>query len=219
MNQDLHKPVPDTELLRSIRDILFRKGLKATTMDLVAAELHISKRTLYERFESKSNMVKEVFQWMTEDHRNFVKQAFANASNILEAVITIYIEHRNNMSRTSVEFFRDMDNLYKKERSRYDDLGKKRHNEMLHIFNEGVQQGMFRPELDYTLQLSIMSLQMESLKRMEKIFPPEIERVNVYDAIILGFLRSISTPQGVELLDSIIEEKGINLYPKKETNK
>lgn len=57
MTREDMTPEAYEELLESITDILLRNGLKATTMDSIAASLQMSKRTLYEIFDNKSQMV------------------------------------------------------------------------------------------------------------------------------------------------------------------
>ncbi|MDE6335182.1 MAG: TetR/AcrR family transcriptional regulator, partial [Muribaculaceae bacterium] len=44
-------------LIDAIGELLLKRGLKATTMDSIASALQISKRTLYEIFNSKNEMV------------------------------------------------------------------------------------------------------------------------------------------------------------------
>ena len=52
----------------------------------------------------------------------------------------------------------------------------------------------------------MMSIQMESLKRMEELFPPDITLLEVYDSICISFLRGISSPKGLEILDGLLEK-------------
>lgn len=183
--------------------LMMEKGLKSTTMDEIASRLQMSKRTLYEIFGSKSEMLRRVLAEIADKHQEFIHSTFENAENALDAMLKIFMEHRDMMKRVNVNFFRDMDRFYKDERKCYDEQGRTRHDEMMKVFELGVSQGMFRADADYDVQARIMTLQMESLKRMEEFFPPDIELIRVYDAIILGFLRSIASPKGMKILDDI----------------
>ena len=189
-------------LIDNILPILIDKGLKAATMDYVASALQMSKRTLYEVFGSKSGMIRQVLDKMSRRHEEFIRSRFRECGNTLDAMISIYSFHRDMMRRISANFFHDMDRFYKEERACYDKDSDCRHVEMLKIIRRGVEEGMFRPDVDYNVHLRIMGIQMESLKRTEEIFPPDIEFLRVYDAIIIGFLRSIVTPEGMKRLDA-----------------
>lgn len=194
------------ELLRRIVPIILEKGLKSATMDSVAASLGISKRTLYEKFDSKSEMIKEALGELERSNQEFFAEAFANASNVMEALVVIFKHNRDLMGSINVNFYRDMDRLYKDKREEYDRTRESRHSKMLEMFRLGVKQGMFRPDVDYSVQSRMMGLQMEAFKRIEELFPPDITLQRVFDTIIIGFLRSIASEKGMQVLDQLTHE-------------
>lgn len=193
-------------LLARITPIIMRKGLKSTTMDSVAAQLGMSKRTLYEIFGSKSQMLKEAIAYLSRLNQQHATEAFAKASNVMEAMLAVFKRSRDMVGSLNVEFYRDMDRLYKDQREEYDRIREENHEKMLQIFRKGVEQGMFRPDVDFMVQSRVMSLQMEAMKRIEELFPPDIPLLRVFDAIIIGFLRSIASPKGMAVLDEEIRK-------------
>ena len=193
-------------LLNRIVPILLAKGLKSTTMDTVATALGMSKRTLYEIFNSKSEMLKEVLGALERQNEKVYMSAFENSENVMEALFVIFKYNRDLVGRINVNFYRDMDRLYKDKRRTYDKTREGRHEKMLQLFRLGVDQGMFRPDVDYGVQSRIMGLQMEGLKRIEELFPPDIPLQRVFDAIILGFLRSIASQKGMDVLNRLTHE-------------
>lgn len=198
--KDYHK------LLEKILPIILEKGLKGTTMDIVASRLCISKRTLYEVFDSKTTMIKEVLHLLGDKSQKFVNDSFAKADNVMEAFVEIFKYNRDLVKRVNVEFYRDMDNLYKDRREDYEKTRESRHEMMLKMYNLGVEQGMFRQDVDYNVQSRMVGLQMEALKRMEELFPPGITLQRVFDSIIVGYLRSIASPGGMKILDNLTRD-------------
>ncbi|MDE5807821.1 MAG: hypothetical protein K2H76_06855, partial [Muribaculaceae bacterium] len=77
--------------------------------------------------------------------------------------------------------------------------------------NKGIEQGVFRKDVNYPITLHLMRIQMESLKRMEEAFPPGITISDAFDYISTGFLRSIATPKGMEIIDSAYRRKSENI--------
>lgn len=73
----------------------------------------------------------------------------------------------------------------------------------------GIRQGVFRSDSNYPVIIPLFRVQMESLKRMEEFFPPGITLVEAYNAIALGLLRSIATPDGMRVLDELTEKFNI----------
>lgn len=179
-------------------------------MDTVASRLGMSKRTLYEIFGSKDEMIKATIEELERSGREFVARTFSTTENVMEALIKVFKHNRDNMRSISVDFFRDLD-LYKDKRATYDRTRHARYDEIMKMFEKGVEEGMFRPDVDYKVQTRIMGIQMEGLKRMEEFFPSDITLLRVYDAIIVGFLRSIASPKGMGILDRLTHDLEANV--------
>ena len=64
-------------------------------------------------------------------------------------------------------------------------------------------QGVFSKNIDLDLQIRVLLVQLESLKRMEDFFPPEITISQVFIVIGRGFLRNIVSSKGLEMLEQM----------------
>lgn len=190
-------------LLEAIFPIITSKGLKATTMDNVAASLSMSKRTLYEIFGSKSEMLSAVIRYFHGRHQRLLERIFESSDSVMEAMYRVLLLNKKAMREFSVEFFRDMDSYYKELRDLYESESKGWNENLMTTIRLGVEQGVFREDVNYPITLRMMRIQMESLKRMEEFFPPDVRLQDALDTIIVGFLRSIASQKGMEILDEI----------------
>lgn len=205
-----------TQLLETIGKLIYKKGLKSLTMDSVAKVLGISKRTLYELFESKDTMVRDVFRHLYDQHSEHVKKKILKTSDSMEAMAIALNYHMAIMKNINIDLLHDMDHQYHHIRRDFE----KHHTEMCQIFMEafrcGMDQGVFRSDIDYRITLRLFTLQMESLKRMEELFPPDVSLPDAYRHIILSMLRSVATPKGLEILEHLNED--YNKNPEKYIN-
>ncbi len=172
-------------------------------MDRVASALGMSKRTLYEIFESKTGMIQQTLNHYHKEHLATCDRYFKEAPNVLEGMLKVYRYMRSVIATAHPSFFRDLDEAFANVKHQYRKCEEKRDIHFLEMFHHGVQEGMFRPDVNYLVQAKMFRIQMEALKRMEKLFPPEFTLVEVYDSILIGFLRSIVTPKGMELIDEL----------------
>lgn len=191
------------EMLDRIGRLLHQNGLKGLRMDNVAKDLAISKRTLYEIFGSKEDMVIRVMDHTHDKICRRSEEIFRCAPNVMEALMGIFSYHRDNIRDVNVSFFRDMDETFTQMQAKYRKDEEKVYKWTEFIYSLGVKEGMFRPDLDFVLSSRLFKVQMESLKRMEENFPPGLSIVQAFDAITIGFLRSIASPKGMEVLDSL----------------
>lgn len=185
-----------------------QNGLKATTMDSLASSLQISKRTLYEIFSSKENMFLEAFDYGRKKTGNKIREIFQNSSNVMEGILKCFLLNRDIMSSLNVEFLREVnlyyESLYQKEE--LEKLCETHYVNLYDVLRREVDEGFFREDLNLKVQCRMLMIQMESLKRMEELFPQDITLLEVYDNIVVSFLRGLTTPKGLNEFEILMEK-------------
>lgn len=203
MTREDLSPEEYNRLLATISSIIQKKGLKSTTMDSIAVTIGISKRTLYEIFGSKNEMIIEVFEFYSSQTKKSAKEIFEKSSNVMEAMSKIFKRHAQTIRDVSPDFFRDMDSYCHEIRKDYDEIESRRNTEMQVIYRKGVREGVIRADVNFNIVIRLLKIQMESLKRMEEFFPPEITIGEAFDYITTTFLRSIATSKGLKVLHQL----------------
>lgn len=185
--------------------MLMKNGVKNLTMDNIARQLGISKRTLYEVFDSKDAMVEDVLTCMYNEEQQQIRRAAKESDNVMEAMALGLKLHQHFLSETDVSLLRDIDQFYPHLRNKFEEFRVRNTDSMLDAFRIGVEQGVFRKNTDYRILLTLFQIQLESLKRMEDLFPPDVTLLDAYNAISIGLLRSIATAKGIEILDKHLD--------------
>lgn len=184
-------------------------GIKKVKMDDIASTLSISKRTIYEQFNDKEQLLFEALKLHNEIIHNEGKQIVRNASHTLEIILKLYDKYVDILSSINKEFFTDL--------KKYPEICKqKRQNEeqndkrFLAWIEEGRKQGWFREDANleifsYILRQNletIFTAKMDSEKNNLSKFPPrELGRT-----LIIFYLRGISTPKGEEIIEAYLKE-------------
>ena len=193
-------------LLDSIIDIVKKNGMVASTMDSIASSLQMSKRTLYEIFNNKEEMINKVLDGyhlrMAKRHKEIAEAS----ANEIEAILEIFVYARDEIAKMNANFYNDMDYYYSQAKLNSRETQFTYLQNMVNLIKTGMTKGYFRTDINYLLHFRMMILQMESLKKMEETFPPDISLLDVYDAGCLGFLRGIASYKGLRILDKLLEK-------------
>lgn len=205
MTREEMSPQAYNELIDSIMMILIQNGLKATTMDSIASKMQISKRTLYEIFSSKTEMITCALEAFHKRHSATLKRIFESSPNVMEGILRGFFAHRDLMRRTNVNFFRDLDSIFSETRDESNPAKLSFFDNYVKVLEKGAEEGFFLKDVNFLLQCRLHWIQMESLKRIEELFPPDITLLEAYDSICIGFLRSIATQKGIEVLDKTLD--------------
>lgn len=191
-------------LLEATYDILIKKGVKSTTMDYIARNLQMSKRTLYEMYDNKDDLISQAMEHHGEKQRAACQEIVRLAPNLMEALVKISKLHRNDLQNIDIRFFRDMDRLHPKFRNDYESRHAHVRRQLLEMFRVGVRQGVFRDDLNFEALSRIIELQMEAIIRMEEIYTGDMAITDVFDTVMICYLRALASPKGLEILDEAI---------------
>lgn len=181
---------------------LFREnGIKGVTMDEVAASLTISKRTLYEVFSDKETLLIEVIKVGQTEADMYARQVVATAKNVLEVLLKLFKYSIERFHATNPKFFQDM----KRYPKAFDLLTKENHKDStmaVKFFHEGVKQGIFRDDINFSIVHLLMREQFNVLLHSD--ICNQYSFVEVYESIMFTHLRGISTERGAHELEQFI---------------
>jgi TetR/AcrR family transcriptional regulator, cholesterol catabolism regulator len=188
--------------------MMFRTyGIRAVTMDMLASQLGISKRTIYEVFSDKDELLKGVLAWMLERQRELMSRIFSESDNVIEAIFKMLDMMMDHFHKMSPAFQMDMKRLHRDLNKNPDeafDLPYFSNNS--DILNRGIREGVFRDDIDVEITNKCL-LEVARVSNDTNVFPPDnFENKDVVRSFYINYLRGISTQKGLDL---------INFYEKK----
>jgi len=212
MSGQAKRTVSRAELKERITDVAMSSfmahGIKVITMDDIAASLGISKRTLYEVFPDKETLLEECIRKRQKEGDEFVNSILSTTDNVMEVVLRLFLWIIEKYHATNKSFFEDI-KKYPKACQLMD--GRRHHDseETLKFFKEGVRQGIFRNDINFSIVGLLVQNQFDLL--MNSDICNQYSFIAVYESIMFTFLRGISTEKGGKVLEDFIREYRKNL--------
>lgn len=182
--------------------LLFAKyGVKSMTMDSLAEELGISKRTIYERFKDKDTLLVEVIKYYKKQTNEEVRKLIDQSDNAIEALFRIIKMTIEQMSRMSPAFFHDIKKYHQKVFQEVSESGEMRDYGMTRILlKNGIEQEVFREDVNIEIVNQTIHTLFELFGHDSKLVEAGFDRKDMFDQIIIPFFRGISTKKGRKLL-------------------
>lgn len=181
----------------------FTYGIKSITMDEIASSAGISKRTLYQLFKDKEELLLGTIINSQIEMARFTEELLKETDNVLEIILKTYNYIVRKYQSTDKRFFEDL--------TRYPEAykilaqGQKRDiSQSVAFFKKGVTQGIFRDDVNYELFCEIMREQFHVFIS-SSIFS-RYSFLEVHRNIIFIHLRGISTEKGAQELENFIKE-------------
>jgi AcrR family transcriptional regulator len=176
-------------------------------MDMLASQLGISKRTIYEVFRDKDELLQGVFKWMKEKQAETMKKIFSDSENVIVAIFKMLDMMGNHFQNMSPAFQMDMKRyhheIFRKPGEQVEFPYSSSNSE---IIKRGIKEGIFRKDIDVDITNKCM-LAVAKMSNDKTVFPPDdYMSKDVVRTFYLNYLRGISTQKGLDL---------INLHDKK----
>jgi AcrR family transcriptional regulator len=194
-------------IIEGAADLFKTYGIKSVTMDSLAGHLGISKRTIYEVFSDKDELLVEVLTRMARKQKELVKRVLDESENSIVAIFRLLEINR--------EYFQDINPVFQADLKKYhyevllkktdaSEMPDYKNNQQ--VIEKGIKEGLFRKDVDadlanrclYNLGRSILD---------NDLYPFEMfSRRDVIKNIFINYVRGISTPEGLELTDRLEAE-------------
>lgn len=180
----------------------FQKGVRQVTMDDIAKGLQMSKRTLYQLFADKEQLIIACIEVIAERERNLALSLIEEKRNELEIILRI-IEHRlKSLETISTTYVADI-MRYKSVTEYIETARKESIRRAVAFFNKGAVNGLFRPDVNFDIVMNSMVQKMDTVVRAvnNNVYPARDYFINS----VLFHLRGCCTPKGIKLIDTFIE--------------
>lgn len=199
---------PRDKIIAEASKLLFHYGFKSFTMDYLAKRMGISKRTLYEIFPNKEQLIAVSIQSFFDMHTAAVKKTIKEATSPIEAIIKFIITGLEHYSYLPYGFFKDLkrfySDIYRGTVSR-ETVTYRRDLELLIL--SGMDQGLFTRRVSARKILALYGRSLFSIyqnearsQAMQRLFlEMGIEHTFIY-------LRGICTIKGLQECDKLLEE-------------
>lgn len=198
------------KILKGAEQLFFKYGIKNITMDDVAKHLSISKKTIYQFFKDKDEMVHSLMQLSLEEDKCRISNAHETSKNVVEEVFKIMDSMREMFSKVNPVLFFELNKYYPETwkmfiKFKNEFILKTVENSLLRGQKEGYIRGNINVKLLSKLRVELVELGMKG-----EMFPlDQFEILEVQLALTEHFLYGVCTLKGHRLINKYknIEEE------------
>lgn len=198
------------EVCRHITEValkaFMKRGIKAVTMDDIAHELTMSKRTLYQLFADKEALLKACFSEMERQHTERMRKATAEADNLLEVIMSDFAFKLKRLQDISPQFVLDI-SRYPGVVSFVEEHRAATKQKAEEFLQRCVQEGLLRDDVNYEIVYDIFSSHVDTARTED--FLTKYPLPEIFYNFVLVYLRGCATPRGAALMDEFFKKNKI----------
>ena len=199
-----------SDILNTATSLFKKCGIRSVSIDDVCKELHISKKTFYIYFKQKEELIEQVLQDFHKEQKN---KAYQWRDDVGKNCIDMLMEFDKKMkfntdeSDKNISMLFDLEKYYPKIFQRHvERMREIQYEGMKNFINKGVNEGVFRQDLDMDLAALFFASQFGNLKTFVQVKT----RRDIFR--VFCFFRDV-------LIRILANEKGMDYYLENYYNK
>ena len=193
-----------TNFLSKATQLFIENGAKSVTMDEIAKEFGISKKTLYQKYKNKEELLEEVLKYKLQEVIERLKYLDENIDNAVarmfcrdEEIDKVSHSNNNILIRQLLKYYPA---IFHKHMLNF---STKFSEVLVHNIEKGRKQGLYREDFDPELYAKLFFQLVMSYESSPYFDVELIERENFMQETMFFYLNAITNEKGKEVLKNL----------------
>ncbi|HRE52437.1 MAG TPA: TetR/AcrR family transcriptional regulator [Flavitalea sp.] len=188
-------------ILQKANDLFHRYGVRSITMDEIASQLGVSKKTIYQYYSDKDELVDRVTAEVIGNAQFNCENLKAGARNAIHEIFQVIDFIRNMFTQMNPAMVFDLNRFHPKAYNLFLNYKNQFLYQMIkENLERGIREGLYRPEINVEI---IVKLRLEGMLIAfnQDIFPPsKYNLAEIQQAVIEHFLFGVASLKGYRLI-------------------
>lgn len=190
-------------ILEKVNDLYMRYGIKSITMDDVASNLGISKKTLYKYVSDKDDLVGKAIDLQIEGIHSDVDCHCNSSLNAIEELLLVSKIINQRIKKVNHGTVFDLKKYYP---THYERLVNARREKMLSCITKNIAkgklEGLYRNDLNDTIIAKLQLSRIEGIIDNDFFSVEEFTSSKFFQEVFDYHIRGIANQKGIEFLES-----------------
>ena len=188
-------------IIETANKLFVKNGVKSVTIDKIVKELHTSKRTIYNHFDDKIDLLKACLAVYHTNVRKENEEIIERSDNAIEAMGYLYQKIVQRTYNVNPNFFSDILHYYPGLLNKsYRNTGNFAHQQLVQMAEWGIEDGIFEKDMDVEV-VSKTVLALLKLLKDNNLFPiTEFSKERLTFGIMVPYMKGLCTKKGLRLL-------------------
>lgn len=188
-------------------ELFMKYGIKSITMDDIAKHLGMSKKTLYQFFANKDELVNAILDKHLENDKCYIQSLENSNGNAIDDLIHIAAMVIDTLKKIHPSIHYDLEKYHPSAWKKFGEHKKKFiYKNILANIHKGINEGLFRNDINPEI-LAMLYVSKADVVFDPFVFPPEKYAFNrVYLEMLKQHIRGMATPKGLKYLDKKIKK-------------
>jgi TetR/AcrR family transcriptional regulator, cholesterol catabolism regulator len=190
---------PKDRILQKAHELFYRYGVRSVSVDDIVAPLGMSKKTLYQYYVDKEELVGAVFLTVMEQNRTNCLQDVMVADDAIHEIFLAFDRVQEMFATMNPSILFELEKYHPRVFNQF----KKFKNEFLYNIikanlERGIAEGFYRPEIDVDVLTRFRLHSIMLAFNAEVYFADPTKMVHIEQQLLEHFLYGVATAKGIK---------------------
>gem|GEM_PF-37853 len=190
-------------IIEKAGNFFIRQGVRNSSMDEIATSLGISKRTIYETFRDKEDLLISFLKKTWADRYVYFSAYLCDKYNVIDVFLKI-IEAQQNLPVINVKFFEDINKYYPCAAKLIQEEINRDNAFLRDFLRKGIEQGYIYRNLNVEVTAFLLEDSTYTYIRASHMEQPPFSYRELFFTMMINFIRGISTEKGIRIIDEYL---------------
>ena len=187
--------------------LYLKYGIKSITMDDVARELCISKKTIYQFVTDKDELVEKATKFFIHADKKNIQEIVKNHKHVVEQMAQLGSYCSKVLKNLTPSVIYDLRKYYPECWNSWLSYKNTFFYEIIYSnIKKGVEQGLYRKDLNIDIIAKFYTMQIEVIINDEVFSPLKYKFEQICKEFLRYHLHGICAPRGFKMVDKYIDE-------------
>jgi AcrR family transcriptional regulator len=200
-------------IIDKAKDLFFRYGLKSVSMDDLAKNAGISKKTIYQSFADKEELVMRIVEDLVACHHRAMAVSVRLSKDAVEEVVRLSNMAFNEISGISIGFFYELEKAFPET---WQLLMQHRKNTVQPLIVRNIERGImekfYRPDLDSAFIAEVRLQQLTTALDPSLLNERRSDRQKLMLDLTAFYLHGIVNARGNKLINKYLNKEDAKLF-------
>jgi len=194
---------PQEKILKTSLGLFFKYGIKHITMDDIAKELGMSKKTIYQFYKEKDDLVNQLCSIELKTQEDSFDDMNKTAKDPIHEIMLISDKMKNMLQNINPMFFLDLQKFYPGAYQRYVSFREEcAYKNILSNIKKGIEVGVYRADLDPEFVSRLRLAQIDMLMFGNFFSYEKISFAKTHAIVLDIFIYGICSVKGHKLFNN-----------------
>jgi TetR/AcrR family transcriptional regulator, cholesterol catabolism regulator len=201
-------------ILKESSHLFIKYGIRSLSMDDLCREMGISKKTLYQYVENKTDLISRTLDFVVQDAVWAVEEASLEGCNAIDQLLKVSRKVCIEMQHFNPSITFDLQKYYPEIFRKFNHAKKEIiFNRIVNNMHQGISEGFYRDDLPVDLVARLYVQKLEHINDPEFLQSEDFSFSNMFMVMFDNHIRGISNSQGLAYY-----EKQLSNVPHFKTN-